>query len=229
MKSYLFVLFILILLPFSWWCYNSYIDCINCENCQKNPNKYYLHFVGWEHWNKTRNYYLLDCFCDKKIILKSINALRKNIAIIENKDVTFLKDDFHQSDGRGRKGRYYGSEDEISWEDVRASSIAAQFTRDTTNFNRLSYVWFEYKLDTLLDKKIEKEQLNKSLSRVVYNVDYEELNRSVLNEFAQTVFKDSTRFKYPTCVYHLYNRQNKTVEATMKYEDNGKGFYFEIW
>jgi|GEM_PF-2796354 len=229
MKSCLSILLLLISIPIIWWGYSHYKSNEECESCQKNPIKYYLHFEGWEHWNKTINYYLLECFCDKKLILKKINIVRKSIITTINKDVVFLKDDFYQSGGVETKGLYYGSRDEVPWDEVHANLIAVQFTRDTTNLNRLSHLWFGVRTDTLLDKQIYRKELSKTVSRVVYSVDYEELNRSVLNQFAQTVYKDSTRFKYNTCVYHLYNRQAKTIEATMKYEGKGKGFYFEIW
>ncbi len=228
-KSCLSILFLLIFIPTVWWSYSRYRANKDCENCQKSLTKYYLHFEGWEHWNKTVNYYLLECFCDKKVVLKKINTMRKNIVNIINKDVTFLMDDFYESEGKGDKGLYYGSKDEVQWDKVFANLVAVSFIRDTTSLKRLSGLWFGVRTDTLQNKKVQRKELSKSWGRVVYNVDYEELNRSVLNQFAQTVYKDSTRFTYNTCVYHLYNRQAKKVEATMKYEDKGKGFYFEIW
>ena len=225
MKSCLLIMLLLIFIPLIWWGYRKYTTYLDCENCQKTLSKYYFHF---KNWDKTE-YYILDCFCNRKTILKKVNNIRKEIMSAKKTDFTLLKDDFFASNEKGNWGSYGGSHDDVPWEEVDYSLTVAHFARDTTNFKRLSYIWFGMKNDTLFDKKVQHKTFNKSLSRVVYNVDYEELNRSVLNEFAQTVFKDSTRFKYPTCVYHLYNRQNKTVEATMKYEDNGKGFYFEIW
>ena len=154
---------------------------------------------------------------------------RKKLLNSEKTDLAFLKDDFYQSGKVEYRRLFYGSEDDVPWDKVQSNIIVGQFVLDTSSINRLSYMWFKHNEDTLQDKKVQRKELSKSWGRVAYNVDYEELNRSVLNQFAQTVYKDSTRFAYNTCVYHLYNRQAKKVEATMKYEDKGKGFYFEIW
>ena len=229
MKSCLTIFFLFFLIATLWWSYNSYSNHCDCEECKKNLTKYYLHFEGWEHWNKTTNYYLLECFCDKKAVLKKTNTMRKNIIFVTHRDVALLKDNFYESGGKVLKGLYYGSKDEVPWNRVFANLIVGEYIIDKSNAKRLSYMLFEYKWDTLQNKKVQRKQLSKSWGRVTYNVDYDELNRSVLNQFAQTVYKDSTRFVYNTCVYHLYNRQAKKVEATMKYENKGKGFYFEIW
>ena len=155
--------------------------------------------------------------------------MRKNIMAATNRDATFLMDDFYESGRKEMNDRYSGSEEDVPWGRVQANLAIVSFSRDTTNLKRLFGLWFGVRTDTLQNKQVQLKEFNKSWSRVLYDVDYEELNRSVLNQFAQTVYKDSTRFAYNTCVYHLYNRQAKKVEATMKYEDKGKGFYFEIW
>ena len=225
MKSCLTTIFSIFLLIGIWWGYNAVIYHIDCEDCAKKTNNFYPHF---KNWDKTE-YYTLDCFCDTKSVLKGINEIRKKIMALRKGNFALLKDDFEGSGKMGNRGGYSGSHDDVPWEEVRKYKTVGVFELDKSDFKRLSYMLFEYKWDTLLNKQVQTKQLNKSVTKVVYNVDYEELNQSVLNKFAQTVFKDSTRFRYPTCVYHLYNRQNKKVEATMKYEDNGKGFYFEIW
>ncbi len=220
------ILFLLISVPLSWWYYNDYTYRLDCEYCKKNLNKYYFHFDDWQFDNNNR-YFVLDCFCDAKEVLKKINKFRKTTMLTnKNKNSVFMKDDFFES---GSKWQHPGSSDDLDWDNISFNVVVAKFTRDTTNWERLSYLWFGLKNDTLHDKKVQRKELSKSWGRVTYSVDYDELNRSVLNQFAQTVYKDSTRFAYNTCVYSLYNRQAKKVEATMKYEDKGKGFYFEIW
>ncbi len=226
MKSCLTIFFLFFLIATLWWSYNSYSNHSDCENCKKNLNKYYFHFDDWQYKNRNR-YFVLDCFCDAKEVFKKINKFRKATMLAnKNKNIVFMKDDFLES---GSKWHHTGSSDELDWDNIEKNITVSQFTRYSNNTMRLSYMLFEYKSDTLHDKKVQRKELSKSWGRVTYDVDYEELNRSVLNQFAQTVYKDSTRFVYDTCVYHLYNRQAKKVEATMKYEDKGKGFYFEIW
>ena len=225
MKSFLAVIFLFCLTTIIWLGYDSYQTCIDCEKCQKNLNKYYFYY---ENWDK-KKYYILECFCDTKPTLQKMNNIRKRIMGTEKTNLALIIDDFYGSGKKGDRGVYGGGDDDVLWREVQENSIVGEFELDKSNAKRLSYMLFEYKWDTLHDKKVQRKELSKSLSSVAYNVDYEKLDRSVLNQFAQTVYKDSTRFVYNTCVYHLYNRQAKKVEATMKYEDKGKGFYFEIW
>ncbi len=100
MKSCLTIFFLFFLIATLWWSYNSYSNHCDCEECKKNLTKYYLHFEGWEHWNKTTNYYLLECFCDKKAVLKKTNTMRKNIIFVTHRDVALLKDNFYESGER---------------------------------------------------------------------------------------------------------------------------------
>ena len=225
MKSCLSILFLFFLIVTLWWGYNSYSNHCNCEECKKNLDKYYFHFENWDG----AKYYVLECFCDTKPVLQKMNSIRKKIMTLEKVNLALLIDDFYNSGIKGEGRTFSGGHDDVPWEDAQANLIVGEFELDKSNAKRLSYMLFEYKWDTLYDKKVERKELSRSWGRVIYNIDYEELNRSVLNQFAQTVYKDSTRFAYNTCVYHLYNRQAKKVEATMKYEDKGKGFYFEIW
>jgi len=151
-----------------WWGYNTYKNGVECQECQKNLNKYYFHFKNWDG----AKYYVLECFCDTKPVLKKINSIRKKIMNAEKVNLGLLIDDFYNSGKKGDRGTFQGSHDDVPWKEVQANLVVGKFLLDKSNTKRLSYMLFEYKWDTLIDKKAYCKELSKSWGRITYSVDY---------------------------------------------------------
>ena len=114
MKSCLTIFFSIILLISIWWGYSSYQAHVDCEDCKKNLNKYYLH-LRRNPWNSS-NCYILDCFCNTKLVLRKVNSFRKILVAKDKVAITFLEKDIYEIGEY--KTVYSGSADDIDWENV---------------------------------------------------------------------------------------------------------------
>ncbi|MCK8494595.1 hypothetical protein M0L20_22190 [Spirosoma sp. RP8] len=65
---------------------------------------------------------------------------------------------------------------------------------------------------------------------VDYKLSYESLNRQVLNTFQQVIKHDSAYQKqFRKVEYRLFRKENNKHEVSMRYEDSGRRFYFDVF